>query len=114
MVEGFFHREKPRPDTCSQQDSPMGEDKDFARGGVFVFYACFLDFCTEVIEERGYSDDLGMEALSPCRSFVEIVSIPPLQLRIRYGIKPLELPCSEVEFHQSIIPQGIRVTTGLG
>ena len=114
MVEGFFHREKPRPDTCSQQDSPMGEDKDFSHGGVFIFHACFLDFCTEVIEERGYSDDLGMEALSPRRCFVEIVSIPPLQLRIRYGIKPLELPCSEVEFHQSIIPQGIRVTTSFG
>ena len=112
MVEGFFHREKPRPDTCSQQDSPMGEDKDFTHGGVFVFYAYFLDFCTEVIEERGYSDDLGMEALSTCRSFVEIVSIPPLQLRVRYGIKPLELPCSEVELHESIIPQSIRVATG--
>jgi hypothetical protein len=114
MVKGFFHREKPRPDTCSHQDSPMGEDKDFAHGGVFVFHACFLDFCTEVIEERGYSEDLGMEALSPRRSFVEIVGIPPLQLRVRYGIKPLELPCSEVELHQSIIPQGIRVTTGFG
>ena len=92
----------------------MGEDKDFARGGVVVFHACFLGFCTEVIEERGYSDDLLMEALSPCRSFVEIVSIPPLQLRVRNGIKPLELPCSEVELHESIIPQGIRVATGFG
>jgi hypothetical protein len=92
----------------------MGEDKDFARGGVFVFYACFLDFCTELIEERGYSEDLGMEALSPCRSFVEIVGIPPLQLGVRYGIKPLKLPCSEVEFHESIIPQSIRVATGFG
>jgi hypothetical protein len=92
----------------------MGEDKDFARGGVFVFHACFLDFCTEIIEERGYSEDLGMEALSPRRSFVEIVGIPPLQLRVRNGIKPLELPCSEVELHESIIPQGIRVATGFG
>ena len=114
MVEGFFHREKPRPNTCSQQDSPMGEDKDFAHGGVFVFDACFLGFCTEVIEERGYSDDLLMEALSLRRSFVEIVGIPPLQLGIRYGIKPLKLPCSEVELHQSIISQGIRVATGFG
>ena len=55
-----------------------------------------------------------MEALSPRRSFVEIVGIPPLQLRILNGIKPLELPCSEVEFHQTIIPQGIRITTGFG